>query len=410
LSPGTPVRLSAESLVEAARCETTHAFGGLDMKNVVRILSLVALTACITIVCFTGCRKRDDNVIKIGSVLTLSGSMASYGQGAQKAMELATKEINEKGGINGSTLVILYEDSRTEPRTAASALQKLITVDHLPAVIGDLSSGAVLAMAPIAQRSQVVLLSPGASTPEISDAGDYIFRNWQSDALEGAVDADYAYVGLKWRTVAVLYINNASGAGLNKVFLAHYVGLGGQIIAQESFPQDTTDVRAQISKIAAAKPDGVFMPGYPHEMAVVLKQMKELGISFRILATQAFDDPEILQRVGDAADGVVFSVPKPPDKSDPVVQHFQTAYKNAYGKDPGVCADTSYDAVRIIAQALQKGARTGTEIKDSIKNLRDFPGAAGLTTFDSNGDVLRQFTFLTIKNGAKTNAESQLTP
>lgn len=335
---------------------------------------------------------------QIGAVLPLTGSAAVWGQNAKMGMDLALKEINEKG-IKGKKLVVLYEDSQSDAKTATSALQKLISSNHVQVVIGDIASSSVLAMAPIAEANKVVLLSPGASNPDISNAGDFIFRNWQSDALEGEVDARYAFSTLKWKRVACLFVSNAYGTGLTKVFAQTFKKLGGEIVREESFLQDATDIRAQIASVAATKPDGIFMPGYPPEMAKALKQMKELGVSIPILSVQAFDDPEIVKLAGSAAEGVVFSVPKPPDTKDPVVASFRSKYSQTYGKEPGVTSDTGYDALRIVASALESGASTGPEIQKIMANLKDFPGAAGPTTFDSHGDVVRDFVFRAILNG-----------
>jgi branched-chain amino acid transport system substrate-binding protein len=342
---------------------------------------------------------------KIGAVLPLTGSAAIWGKNAQQGIDLALKEINGSGGVKGQPIAVLYEDSQSEPKIATSAFQKLITIDRVPVVIGDIASSSVLAMAPIAQANKVVLLSPGASNPDISNAGEYIFRNWQSDALEGKLDAEYAGSSLKWRRMAILSINNAYGSGLAKVFRETFTQAGGQLVASESFAQGATDIRAQITKIASLSPDGIFMPSYPPEMTVVLKQMKELGVTIPILSVQAFDDPAIITSVGAAADGVIFSVPKPPSQSDPVVAAFRKSYLATYNNEPGVTSDTGYDALRIIAYAIEHGGYTGPDIRTQLSKLKDFPGAAGLTTFDAHGDVARDFQFRKIVKGQAVPAD-----
>jgi branched-chain amino acid transport system substrate-binding protein len=312
-------------------------------------------------------------------------------------MQLGLEEINTTGGIDGHKIVIIYEDSQSEPKMAVTALQKLITTDHVQVVIGDIASSSVLAMAPIAESNQVVLLSPGASSPDISKAGHFIFRNWQSDLLEGTADAAFAQSKLHWRRVACLYVNNAYGTGLSRVFEETFSSRGGEIVGKEAFPQGATDIKAQITKIASSQPDGIYMPGYPREMATALKQMQELGIKIQVLSVQAFDDPEIIDRADQAAEGVVFSVPKPPNSQDPIVASFRSSYIDKYGKEPGVTSDTGYDAIRIVGMALRQGARTGPQIRVALASMKDFPGAAGTTTFDENGDVEREFMFKIIR-------------
>jgi branched-chain amino acid transport system substrate-binding protein len=359
---------------------------------------LVFVAVGVVFVAILSTRKSAES-LKVGAVLPLTGSAAVWGQNAKMGMDLAVDQINSGGGVNGKRLVVIYEDSQSDPKLATSALQKLISADGIQVVIGDIASSSVLAMAPIAERNHIVLLSPGASNPEISHAGRYIFRNWQSDALEGEVDARFAYDKLKWRRVALLHVNNAYGTGLADVFKRVFTNLGGSVLREEFFEQSATDMRTQITKIAATKPDGIYMPGYPPEMATALKQMRELAVTLPILSVQAFDDPEILKRAGDAAEGVIFSVPTPPDPKQPVVSAFHSQYAQMYHKEPGVCSDTGYDAVRIVAWAIGQGASTGAQIREKMAALNDFPGAAGKTTFDANGDVVRDFSFFKVKDG-----------
>lgn len=344
-------------------------------------------------------RSSEGSQVSVGAVLPLTGSAAVWGQNAKMGIDLAVKEINDKGGVDGRPLQILYEDSRSDPKDATSALQKLISANGVQIVIGDIASSSVLAMAPIAERNKVVLLSPGASNPDITNAGAFVFRNWQSDALEGLVDASYAHGNLHWKRVGCLYVANAYGTGLTEVFAKEFTRAGGEIVSRESFPQGATDLRAQITRLKTVSLDGIYMPGYPPEMATALQQMRELGYKIPILSVQAFNDPEIVKRAAEAAEGVVFSIPAPPNPNDPVVAEFLSTYKKAYQKEPGVCSDTGYDAARIVARAIQQGAKNGTEIRDNFMQLRDFPGAAGKTTFDENGDVKRDFSFMTIRSG-----------
>jgi branched-chain amino acid transport system substrate-binding protein len=183
------------------------------------IVALIVVAAVVVVYLVTRERQPDQpDTVTIGAILPLTGSAAPYGKNARRGIELALEEINANGGVNGKKVKVLYEDSKTEPKEAVSALRKLHSSSGVKFIIGDINSTGVLAMAPIAVRERILLLSPGASNPKISDAGDYIFRNWHSDALEGQVDADHAYSTLGWREAAVLYVNAAYGAGLAETF------------------------------------------------------------------------------------------------------------------------------------------------------------------------------------------------
>jgi branched-chain amino acid transport system substrate-binding protein len=369
------------------------------LRGIVLLAVLVLSVTGLSVSFMGGCGKHEE-AIKIGAVLPLTGSAAVWGQNARMGLEIALQEINQTGGINGTPVVLIFEDSQSEPGKAVSALQKLIAIDKVGIVIGDIASSSVLAMAPIAERAKVLLLSPGASNPKITDAGAYVFRNWQSDALEGDIDARFAVEKLGWKNVAILFVNNAYGSGLKEAFEMSYSNLGGDVVSVESFDQGATDMRAQLGKLSSVRADGIYLPGYPPEMSLVLRQARELGVSVPFLSVQAFDDPQILSTAGAAAEGVIFSVPKPPDASDQIVASFVSKYKSAYHADPGVCSDTGYDALKILAWAIGKVGTDPTAIRDQLYKLQNYPGAAGLTSFDMNGDVIKPFIFKTVRGGA----------
>ena len=378
------------------------------MKKLYRSTAIVLTISLIFLLTLAGCGEQKPESVTIGAVLPLTGSGAIWGQNAKKGIDLALDEINSAGGVKGTKIEVVYEDSETLPKSAVSAFRKLIDTHQIEVCIADIASSNVLAMAPIAESNKIVIISPGASSPEITGAGEYIFRNWSSDALQGVYSAKMAYNVLKFRKVAIVYVNNAYGVGLRDVFTKEFKKLGGEVLIAEAFKQEDTDFRMQLTKIKNANPDGIYLPGYPKEIPLLLKQAKELGLDKQILATEAFEDPKILEVAGDAAEGVIFSYPKPADQKEKVVSDFISNYKKRYGEEPGICSDTGYDAIRIIAWAMEHAGFTSQKIQKQLLKLKDFPGAAGATTFDENGDVLKPFIFKTVKNGKFVMYESQI--
>jgi branched-chain amino acid transport system substrate-binding protein len=158
-------------------------------------------------------------------------------------------------------------------------------------------------------------------------------------------------------------------------------------------------MREQINKIMAADPDGLYLPGWPKEMSVALRQLKELGSDVPIMSAQGFDDPSILELAGDAAEGVVFSVPENPDPDDPTVKAFNEKYTKRYGQEPGVCSAAGYDALRIYVHAIDEAGTDVGEVQKVLARLKDFPGADGPVSFDEHGDLLKPFTFKEVRNG-----------
>ena len=371
------------------------------MKKVFRLKSIVyGLIAILLVstVLTLSCAKKEKE-IKIGAILPLTGDAAIWGQNVKKGIE----DVNNRGGVKGKKIRVIYEDSQGLPQNATSALHKLINADKVQAIIGEVASSSVLAMAPIAEKAKVVLLSPGASNLKITDAGEYTFRNWHSDACEGSYLAKTAYEKLNMRKMSIIYVNNAYGAGLEEVFSNEFRRLGGVILVSEGFEQNATDFRSQLTKIKDSQSNGIFMPGYPKEMPIVLKQAKELGIKARFLCPSAFEDEVILRVAGANAEGVIYVYPKMGDLSKKEVADFYKSYKAKYGIAPGALSDTGYDALKLIVRAMSTDGFSGPEIQRGLLKIRDYPGVAGKTTFDENGDIIKDFNLKVVKDGKFTD-------
>lgn len=361
------------------------------MRHANKIIALLLITTSLMLV---GCWGDDENkkeVIKIGAILPLTGGAAVWGINSKNGIEIARKHFDKDNDIE-----IIYLDSKSKPADAVAALEKIISTNKdIKVIIGDIASSNVLAMSSTAEKNKIILLSPGASNPDISNAGDYIFRNWQSDSLEAVADLDYAKQNLKWAKVATLYINNAYGKGLEKVFVDRASKENIKIIKRLTFQQDQKDFRSLISKLKTLNIDGIYMPGYPVEMGLILKQMKEIKYQPKILATQAFDDPQIAKVSGDISN-VIYSTPKPPSIKSPTVARFKQSYKNTYNVESGVTSDTGYDAFMIFYNIYKKHNFKNISsdiIKKELYKMQ-VNGASGKYNFDKNGDVIKEFIFI----------------
>jgi branched-chain amino acid transport system substrate-binding protein len=338
---------------------------------------------------------RNDDIV-IGATLPLSGDAALWGKNTQDGIELALSEINAAGGVNGQNVRVVYEDTRALAQVGVNAYHKLESVDRVPAIIDDSVSSVTLAMAPIAKKDGVVILSTGATAPRLSQAG--IFRIWNSDAYEGEVAAHLASKTLRLSRVAVLYINNDYGTGLEQVFTTAFVKLGGQVVESEAFGQSQTDVRTQLAKIKGANPDGIYLVGYPKEIPIALRQARELGLNVPCIGTVAAQDPQLLQSAGVAAEGLMY--PFPIEARGDLADKFKAAFLKRYNKAPGITSDVGYDAIKMIVAAIKaSGGKSGDDIRRGLRSLHEYPGVSGVMTFDANGDVHKPMGIKIVKNG-----------
>jgi branched-chain amino acid transport system substrate-binding protein len=355
----------------------------------------VSASLLIALVFLTTCDRSRETAkpaepLRIGAILSLTGSAAQYGKWSQNGIELAVSEINGAGGVDGKPLEIIYEDDASVPGSAVSAAKKLIAIDHVSAIIGPLTSSSVLAAAPVAEASHVVLLSPCGSSPKITEAGDYIFRNWPSDNFEGSAMADFLAQQLHLKRVVIVAMNNEYGLGLRDVFISRGKELGLQILDVLSFEQGATDFRTQVARVAELKPDVVYAPGHAKEVAMLIRQSREIGVRAVFASGVAFGAPDVFTIAGSAADGTYFTAPSfEPSSQAEIVKKFETSYSQRFHMQGEVFAGHAYDAVRILAKAFHDAGGDATKVKTALYAIKHFPGVTGDTTFDRNGDVAK---------------------
>ncbi|MGD0770478.1 MAG: ABC transporter substrate-binding protein [Tepidisphaeraceae bacterium] len=340
------------------------------------------------------------NDITIGAISPFTGDGATYGDAARTGIDLAIDEINAKGGINGHKIFIRYEDDQGNQADAVSAFNKLVSVDRVPAILGPFYSGCVLACAPVAERSKVVLLTGSATSDNIRNAGEFIFRVCPSNDEQARTIADFAWGTLKARTAFVVYRDVDYGVTLRDAFQKAFPALGGKIVGVEAVPADASDVRAQVAKIKQASPDFIFAAVHYKEGGALLRQAKELAVTAPIVGTDGGHDPQLIEVAGSAADGSYWATIGWGDEaSSPAVAAFRKAYRDRYGRDPGVYSGLYYDAAQVLAKALVAApVLDGPNIQRAMKAV-EYDGPTGHTTFDEHGDVAKPFTIDQVKNG-----------
>jgi len=341
---------------------------------------------------------REAAEIRIGAILPLTGSAAQWGTPPRDAALLAVEEINAQGGIRGKKIRLEIDDDKCEPTAGVSAMQKILSTGKPIAILGAVCSSVTLAVAPIAESNKVVLISPASTRPLITKAGDYIFRVIPSDALRGKVFAEYVY-SLGHKKVSLLYINNEGGLGNQKVFSETFQKLGGSVVSADVYPQDTRDVRAQLTKIKQQKPDALVVVSYPDDTPIVMRQAQELKLGVPLFfQTEALDDPAVIQKAGNAAEGATYILPAKPE--GPSVDGFAGKYKQKYGRDPELFAAEGYDVVMLIAKILENSADISPDaLKGALYKTQNYRGGSGTITFDGNGDVVKPMAIKIIGKG-----------
>ena len=358
---------------------------------------LILIIAALAVSLIVTQTKKEPEEIKIGAIFALTGDAAMYGESAKNGLELAIEELNKK--LLDKKITVVYEDNQGDPSKAVSSFQKLADVDKVKYIIGPLGTPEVLAVAPIAEKKKIIILTPTSSGPQLTQAGDYIFRNCMSDLIEGAALAEFVFKELKTRTAGILYINNDYGIGLRDAFKKRFDVLGGEILAEESFRRGDTDFRTQLLKIKFKNPRVLLLTGYA-EMGRILKQARELGIEIQVVSTSNFEMPEILEIAGNAAENIYYTYQGfDIESEEEVVKKFTNSYRAKYNKDPDIFAALTYDAMKILAKAIERGGTDVENVKEELYGIKNFIGVTGKTSFDKNGDVIKPIGIKKVEDG-----------
>jgi branched-chain amino acid transport system substrate-binding protein len=343
----------------------------------------------------------ESSPIKIGVSLPLTGDAAVWGKSQQDGYELALEQINAKGGVSGRKAILIYGDDKGSARDGVSLLRKFIDVDQIQVLTGVANSSVALAYIPIIEKQKIVFVSSGASSPKLTGASKYFFRTWPSDIAEALAMAKYAAEKLGIKTVSCLYINNDYGIGLSEPFAKRFTQLGGKIVSKELFEQNATDIRAQLTKIKSQNPEGIYLAGNPREMARSISQARELGITARFLSISTLNDAEVFGTVRAAdLEGTVITDASFDRNSDwPEAKKFMQEFRAKFGKEPGILANTAFDALMILAHAIERVGTDGDALSGYLHSMKEYKAVGGTLSFTAGGDVNRSIRISTVKNG-----------
>lgn len=349
------------------------------------------IIACLALLIFISSCKSNKQEIKIGAILPLTGESSFWGKNIQNGANLAAEEINDKGGILDKKIKIIYEDTKGNPRQATSAINKLINVDGVKFIIGDVISTNILAVAPIVERNKVLLIGFGESA-EITNAGDYIFRNWNSAASDAKITGEFA--SKNSNNFILLGRNDAFGRSAKSLFKEQLVSNDIVILRDINFETNDNDFRSIISSIKQEDYNGIYFAGFHSEAIDFIRQYIELnGKIVDIYGVSSWEEKTLIDFVVENYPGnVYYGYPKPPDPNLESVKHFLKLFQDKYNREPEILADNGYDAVMMFKSAIESmNSIEVNDVKKGLYELQNFHGATGIFSIDKNGDVNKPF-------------------
>ena len=386
------------------------------MKRVNKLLSVLAAGA-VFMGALTGCgggggsKGADGDTIKIGGVLEMTGGSASFGISSKNGIDLALKKINEKGVLGGKKLSLVVADCKSEASEATNGMQKVISQDKVAAVIGPNLSSAVIASSAINNGAKVADITPMGTNPDITvdpatkKTRAYNFRTCFIDPFQGTVMASFASNDLKVKKAAI-YIDNTSdyAKGLAQFFKENFVKNGGEVVIEEAYLQKDTDFKATLTKIKAANPDFIYIPGYYQEVGLIVKQAREMGITVPMAGGDGWDSAKLPEIAGKTAlDNTYFSSLYSPDDTSDLNKNFVAEYQKAYNIKPDVFAALAYDSTMLIAEAIEKaGSADPAKIAEAMAKISGFKGVSGEVTFNEQHNPIKSAVIIEHKDGVQT--------
>jgi branched-chain amino acid transport system substrate-binding protein len=383
------------------------------------------LLAFLTAALVLGCNKKDGGdsstaggasggVIKIGEYASLTGKEATFGISSHEGTLMAIEEINAAGGVLGKKLELLTEDTQSKPGEPATVVNKLIARDGVVAMLGEVASSRSMEAAPICEQYKVPMISPSSTNPKVTEMGNYIFRVCFTDKFQGEVISKFAAHKLSVRKAAIFTdVKSDYSKGLAKYFKDAFVAGGGQIVAELDFNGGDKDFKAQLTAIKAAGPDGVFIPGYYTDAALIAIQAKQLGLNVPLFGGDGWESEKLTEIGKDSVEGHYFSTHYhevvATEKSRRFVEAYKKRWKDSQGKPktPDALAACGYDSAIVLVDAMKRAGTTdGPKVRDALAATRDFEAVTGKITINEKRDAVKGAVILQVKGGKFIHLET----
>ena len=382
--------------------------------------ALASLLALCVALAAPGCRRQDARVVeappaervRLGAFMSLTGDTAQYGISALNGIRMAVDEANAAGGLKRRRIDLIVRDTRSDAVETGLVVERLARDERVHALLGEVVSSRSVAAARVAQREQVPMLTPSATSPEVTQVGDYIFRSCYTDTFQGVALARFAVGSLGALRAALLVDRDQRySVELGRLIREDFEGRGGAVVAVQEYPGGESDFSVQLAEVGAAQPDVIFVPGYYTEVGLIARQARALGLNVPLVGGDGWDSPRLMQMGGEALAGGFFTTHFSPEDPDPQVQRFVADYRRLFGSPPDSFSATAYDAARIMLAAIERApALERAAVRDSLAATEGFPGVTGPVTFNAERNAIKPIVVVRIGPGGRQTVEGHVTP
>jgi branched-chain amino acid transport system substrate-binding protein len=346
----------------------------------------------------------------------ITGELSSIESEAAKGSQLAVKEINAAGGINGMTIEPYYADTKSDITTATNVVTQMVESNKVDVLVGMTDTSFMLATGPVAQKAGVPFMDVGGTAPVITDIGDYIFMLPFGDNTQAAATAEFTYATRGWRNATMLMDTEWDYTKfLSKYFIERFTEQGGTMLLEDTYKSGDKDFSAQLTKIKnlQPQPDFIFVSAVPDDIGTLIKQARDQGVTLPIIGGDGYDTPLLTDVAGpERSANVFFSTHLGVYGDDPTAARFRDAFTKEFGAEPqSVFAALGYDGVNLVADGIKRAGSTDhAAIRDALARTSGWKGASGEITYPPGVRIpSKSVALIEVKNG-KFNLLSVVVP
>ncbi|MGO8064930.1 ABC transporter substrate-binding protein [Rhizobium leguminosarum] len=369
-------------------------------------ISTAVLSLAVTVSGLPAIALAADGTIKLGLVAPMSGPNARYGAFSMHGAELAVKDINDAGGIDGMKIELLNADSQGTPVEGVSAARRLIDQDGVDFIIGDVSSSVTLAIQPVAEDAEVLLLNAASSNPKITyQAGvggfKWTYRNYPTDENRALIVAKYAAEQRGFTKFAVLSVDSDYGRSAITFTKKYLPDFKGEILSEDYYKEGEVDFRSVLAKIRDNGAQAIIMYGLADTTPIIARQMIELGIAGKValIGNGEFNTEKTIKSAPSALEGAVEAAAWLPQFDSPESKAFVEKFTAAYNEAPNNHAYVHWDTVNLLAAAIkQAGSADKVKVRDALSKIK-YKSPVGEVTFDDHNQARLPMILLQIENG-----------
>lgn len=336
----------------------------------------------------------------IGVDLPVTGPSASEGPFVRKGVNLAAKQINQAGGIDGKQIKLIEQDIQSTNPGALAALNKSVEEDKVLAIIGPIKSTMIQAMDEPVRKYAVPVMMGGTNATLTKKGNDWLFRCRPDDSISAYAMVKYLKEDLKLTKIGILHDTDAFGTGGADLIEQYSKDLGATVVKRESYTTKDKDYTAQLLSLKNAGAEIMLLYGTnPDDVAVIQRQYRQLAVPYKYLGSPSSGSKDTMNLSKEASDGLLAIQDYVPGAS-PESTKYAEDYRKEYNEDFDSLFTWNYDAVNILANAIKKGGTDKAKIREALLSTKGYKGALGTFTFTSTGDGLHEVSVVQIEKGA----------